>query len=65
MLTPGDVYYGKARDVLAGRQTALDEAYAAHPERFPNGAPTGKALPKAVYINPPEDTHGGSPGEAH
>jgi putative transposase len=64
MLTPGDVHYGNADQVLAVRQTALDAAYAAHPERFPNGPPTVKQLPAAVYINPPENLSGESETEA-
>jgi putative transposase len=65
MLTPADVHYGKADQVLAHRQTALDVAYAAHPERFPNGPPAVKELPEAVYINPPENLPGKSAIEAH
>ena len=33
----------------------LLEAYAAHPERFPNGVPTPAALPEAVWINKPKE----------
>jgi putative transposase len=64
MLTPGDVYYGNAEEVLARRQAALDGAYTAHPERFPNGPPTVKALPPAVFVNPPADLQSGSETEA-
>ena len=64
MLTPGDVYYGNAEAVLARRQAALDAANRAHPERFPNGPPAVKALPPAVYINPPANLPGGSEIEA-
>lgn len=55
MLTPADVHYGRAEIVLAGRQRALDAAYAAHPERFVKGPPRVTPLPEAVWINPPED----------
>jgi putative transposase len=55
MLTPADVHYGRAAQVLAARQRVLDEAFAAHPERFVNGPPKVCALPSAVWINPPED----------
>jgi putative transposase len=55
MLTPADVHYGRAEQVLAARQRVLDQAYAAHPERFVNGPPKVPALPRAVWINPPED----------
>ena len=57
MLTPAQVHYGRAEEVLAQRQRVLDAAYAAHPERFVNGPPTVPSLPQAVWINPPEDKH--------
>ncbi len=31
----------------------LAETYIRHPERFPNGCPVPRALPTAVWINPP------------
>jgi putative transposase len=52
-LTPADVYYGRAEQRLAQRHAVLQAAYAAHPERFPNGAPKRQMLPAATYINPP------------
>jgi putative transposase len=55
MLTPAQVHYGRAEQVLAERQRVLDAAYAAHPERFVNGSPRVPSLPQAVWINPPED----------
>lgn len=58
MLTPETVHYGTVDQVLAKRQAALDAAWQAHPERFPNGPPTAKAPPSAVYINPPKDLPG-------
>jgi len=54
MLTPADVYLGRAATILAQRQEVLDRAYEAHPDRFPRGRPRGPALPEAVYINPPQ-----------
>jgi len=53
LLTPEDVHYGRAPEMLAARGLVLDAAYAAHPERFVNGAPRPAALPEAVWINPP------------
>ena len=55
MLTPAQVHYGHAEEVLAERQRVLDAAYATHPERFVNGPPKVPSLPQAVWINPPED----------
>jgi len=53
MLTPATVHYGRAEEVLLSRQTTLDAAFAAHPERFVNKPPAPLALPRAVWINPP------------
>ncbi len=64
MLTPADVYFGRARDLLADRKKVLANAYRNHPERFPRGCPQPAALPEAVYINPPSTT-GLQPGGAH
>jgi putative transposase len=53
-LTPADVHYGRADDVLARRHLARLKGYEAHPERFPHGRPKPTAVPNAVYINPPK-----------
>jgi putative transposase len=55
LLTPATVHYGQAETVLAGRQTVLNAAYAAHPERFVGQPPRPLALPNEVWINPPAD----------
>jgi putative transposase len=52
LFTPADVFFGRVAIVAAARQAALDIAYAAHPERFPNGAPLVPLPPVAVHINP-------------
>jgi len=52
LFTPADVFYGRVEDVAARRQVALDAAYAAHPERFPNGPPIVRRPPDSVAINP-------------
>lgn len=52
LFTPVDVFYGRVEEVAKRRQAALDEAFAAHPERFPNGPPLAKRPPAAVHINP-------------
>lgn len=54
MLTPESVHYGKAEEVIAKRQSVLEAAYAANPERFVRHAPRHPPLPEAVWINPPE-----------
>lgn len=53
LLTPSDVHHGRAPQILDQRQRVLQQAYAAHPERFVKGAPTITQLPPAVWINPP------------
>jgi putative transposase len=54
LFTPHDVHYGLA--AVKGKQRArvLAEAFARHPERFPNGRPSPRPLPTAVWINPPK-----------
>ena len=54
LLTPFDVHYGWTDQVLAKRQAVLDQAYAAHPERFVQGAPIPARPPEAAWINPPK-----------
>ena len=50
--TPASVHYGTADDVRDRRQTTLDAAYAAHPERFTR-RPHAPRLPERVTINDP------------
>ena len=54
LLTPAAVHYGKANAIIAQRQSALNAAFLAHPERFVNQPPIHPVLPEAVWINPPE-----------
>ena len=53
-LTPEMVHYHRAKEVISKRQSALDAAFQAHPERFVQGSPHHPAVPEAVWINPPE-----------
>jgi len=53
LLTPAQVHYGQAPQVLATRQMVLSQAYQTHPERFVRGQPHPQPLPGAVWINPP------------
>ena len=53
LLTPADVHHGRADERTAFRQTVLDAAYTAHPERFVHGRPKPLQLEPASYINRP------------
>ena len=61
LFTPHDVHYGLAAAKREQRARVLAEAYMQHPERFPNGPPSPRPLPTAVWINPP--AHRGVPSE--
>jgi putative transposase len=54
LLTPAAVHYGQAPAVLQQRQQVLQQAYAAHPERFVKGQPVVAGLPPEVWINRPQ-----------
>jgi putative transposase len=53
MLTPQDVHYEQATQVLENRQLTLTEAFVQHPKRFKNVAPKVEQLPTAAWINQP------------
>lgn len=61
MLTPAMVHFGQAPAIWEKRQTVLDAAYLAHPDRFVRKPPIPLPLPKEVWINKPqssdENTH--------
>lgn len=64
-LTPADVHYGRAATLLEVRHRTRMAAYAAHPERFVQGAPRRETLPAAVWINRPvSSTAQDAPGTA-
>ena len=54
-LTPRQVHYGQAANMIEVRQQTLDVAFAKFPERFVRKAPRPTALPRAVWINPPTE----------
>jgi putative transposase len=53
LMTPHDLHYGLAAAKWQQRAAVLRAAYAAHPERFPRGAPVPPPLPTAAWINKP------------
>ena len=54
LLTPHDVHHGLAGARLEARDAVLAAAFAAHPERFPAGAPSAGAVPSEVWIYKPQ-----------
>ena len=61
LFTPHDVHYGLAEAKREQRARVLADAFARNPGRFPNGLPQPKAVPTAVWINPPKPDGVGSP----
>jgi putative transposase len=55
LLTPAQVHFGHVDTVVAHRQTVLDAAHAAHPERFVRRPPTAKRPPAEAWINRPTE----------
>ena len=54
LFTPAQVHSGTAAHCLLARATVLSAAFAAHPERFPNGLPKPQPPPTEVWINKPK-----------
>jgi len=52
-MTPEDLHYGRAGQVVKERQAVLDAAYEKNPKRFKGKTPTPAELPTAVWINKP------------
>jgi putative transposase len=50
---PADVHFGRAGAAQVERARVLQEAYAAHPERFVRQAPVPPPLPGPAWINKP------------
>jgi putative transposase len=48
LFTPADVHTGRAEELWHKRQAVMQQAYAAHPERFVKGLPHPPALPIVV-----------------
>ena len=61
LFTPHDVHYDLAEAKRQHLARVLANAFARNPERFPNGLPQPKAVPTAVWINPPKRDGVGSP----
>jgi len=58
--TPADVHHDRAAEVRAARAAVLDTAYHTHPDRFVHKRPEPPALPRAAWINRPDNTPPGA-----
>ena len=54
-MTPHTVHYGQAEQLTAKRNTTLEAAFAAHPNRFKGLVPKPPVVPTAAWINPPKE----------
>lgn len=54
-VTPEDMHIGKAHRIREKRCCVLNQAYQNHPERFVKGVPQPPEIPKAAWINKPEE----------
>jgi putative transposase len=55
-MTPHAVHFGKDTALNVIRQSTLDAAFIANPERFKGQRPIPPRLPTAAWINPPQPT---------
>ena len=53
-LTPEQVHYGLAEEILINREQILQSAFKEHPNRFKGKMPKPLPLPEAAWINPPQ-----------
>ena len=56
LLTPAQVHYGLAEEILRKRQEVLRCAYERYPHRFKGECPKHQPLPEATWINKPKIT---------
>jgi putative transposase len=54
-VTPQHLHTGEAQAIRDKRCEVLQQAYLQHPERFVRGTPTPPEIPKAAYINKPQE----------
>jgi putative transposase len=55
-LTPAQLHYAEAEQIIAGRAATLARAFDAHPNRFKGRCPSPPPPPTEVWINPPSST---------
>jgi putative transposase len=61
MMTPADVYFGRAKIRQQARQLVMNDAYARNPERFTHGVSLVAAPPTEVWLNKPATEVGAQP----
>ena len=54
-VTPENMHTGETHKIREKRCHVLNKAYQKHPERFVNGVPQPPEIPKAAWINKPEE----------
>ena len=54
LMTPEQIHYGLATQIIEHRQQVLQEAFRENPNRFKSKMPTPPRLPEAVWINKPD-----------
>jgi len=60
LVTPEQLHYGLAKNIQHQRSKVLNSAFLRHPIRFKGKEPVQLPLPKAVWINKPEDEESAS-----
>lgn len=60
LLTPEQVHYGLATEVIGRREVVLAAAFEKYPSRFKHKVPVPAKLPEAVWINPPSTQNTGA-----
>lgn len=56
-LTPEDVHYGRAEQIIKKRENVLKRAFDLNPNRFKGKMPKPMQLPKAAWINKPNENN--------
>jgi putative transposase len=54
LMTPEQVHYGMADQIIKARSEVLQSAFGKHPERFKGKMPLPQPLPEAAWINKPK-----------
>jgi putative transposase len=56
LVTPEQVHYGQAQQILEQRAKVLESAFKDHEKRFKGKMPKPFPLPKAAWINKPDES---------